>query len=125
MSRLLVPVPVALLLAATVLAQGEPQVMSKYGHVLKVDKESLTIQPRAPGGMDEKTMTLKITGTSKITVVSKEKRGGKFVPVQREVAAKDLQAGQRVAFIYTIVNPIGKDAEAVLLSAVAQPADKK
>src|SRR5207237_89154 len=46
------------------------------GIVDKVDKDALTVQPRGAGGKFGKKVVLKITGTSKVTIVSQEKRGG-------------------------------------------------
>ena len=86
------------------------------GTVDKADKDALTIQPRGPGGKFAKKIVLKITGTSKLTVVSLEKRGGKLVPVQREGEPKDLEANQHVAVIF-----VG-GTDPILLSAVAQRA---
>jgi hypothetical protein len=60
---------------------------------------------------------LKVTGTSKITALSQQKRAGKMVFVQREMDAKDLEVNQQIAVIYTSG---GKTS--VLLSAVALPA---
>jgi len=86
------------------------------GIVDKADKDSVTIQPRGKGGKFGKEVALKITGTSKITIVTQEKRGKNLVPVQRDAQAKDLEARQSIAVIYT------GGSEPVLLSAVAQKA---
>jgi 1,4-dihydroxy-2-naphthoyl-CoA synthase len=90
------------------------------GTVSKAAADALTIQPRGPEGKFGKSLLLKVTGTSKVTVLSKQKRAGKLVFVQREIDAKDLEAGQHVAVIYTT-----ETKGNVLLSAVALPSTAK
>jgi hypothetical protein len=90
-----------------------------HGSVQKAEKDSLTVQPRATGGKFGKNLVLKITGTSKVSAVAMEKRGGKLVPVQRDVEPAELEAGQAIAVIY-----IG-GGDAVLLSAVVQRGAQK
>jgi hypothetical protein len=86
------------------------------GMVEKADKEAVTVQLRGTGGKFAKKAVLKITGTSKLTMLSMEKRGGKLVPVQREIEAKDLEPNQPIAVIY-----VGS-TDAILVSGVAQRA---
>ena len=52
-------------------------------------------------GMVDKEVTLTLTGTSKISTLSIETRGGKPVPVQRDADAKDVKPQQSIAVIYT------------------------
>jgi hypothetical protein len=92
------------------------------GTVEKADKDTLTIQPRSTSGKFQKSLTLHLTGTSKVAVLSPRMMGGKVVLTQREGEAKDLQAGQAIAVIYTHAG--GKDGP-VLLSAVVLPASGK
>jgi microcompartment protein CcmK/EutM len=87
------------------------------GVVEKADKDTVIIKPRAADGKFQKAITLKVTGTSKVTILAPQKRGDKMVLTQREAAAADLVAGQAVAIIYA---EAGKDG-AVLLSAVGHP----
>ncbi len=94
---------------------------SVVGAVEKVDKESLTVQPRGPGGKFQKGVALRLTGTSRVTVLTAQTRDGKVVLTQREAEAKDLKPGQSLAVIYAAA---GKDGP-VLLSAVAQPSSGK
>ena len=114
----------ALAFALTVVvaaAQDAPApLLTASGTVEKADKESLTVKPRAADGKFQKTLALKVTGTSKVAVLAPQKRDGKVVLTQREGAAQDLVPGQAVAVIYS---EAGKDG-AVLLSAVAHPAGK-
>ena len=112
---------VALLVSAGfVSAQDkEPSLGTASGAVDKADKESITVKPRGADGKFQKTLSLKVTGTSKVTILTPQKRGDKVVLTQREAEAKDLVAGQTVAVIYA---EVGKDQ--VLLSAVAQPVAK-
>jgi hypothetical protein len=91
------------------------------GVVEKADKDALTVQPRGAGGKFGKSLTLRLTGTSRVTLLSPQTRDGKVVPAQRDVEAKELQPGQAVAVIYTEA----KKGDLVLLSAVAQPAPAK
>ncbi len=127
LSRILAPL--ALLLALTGLASADdkkgaddlPALLTATGVVDKADKESVTVKPRGTDGKFQKTLVLKVTGTSKVAVLAPQKRGDKVVLTQREVEAKDLVAGQQVAVVYA---EAGKDG-AVLLSAVAHPAPAK
>src|SRR5262245_55152510 len=106
MTRVLaVTVAAAIVLAGAALTSGAlageaPALLTASGKIEKADKESVTIQPRVAGGKFGKNLVLKVTGTTKLTVVSEEKRAGKMVPVQRDIEAKDLEAGQNVAVIY-------------------------
>jgi hypothetical protein len=95
-----------------------PPLLTATGTVTKADADSVTIRPRGPEGKFGKALSLKVTGTSKVTVLTTQKRGAKLVFVQRDMDAKDLEANQHVAVIYTG----GKTA--VLLSAVAMPTSK-
>ncbi len=87
-----------------------------HGEVEKVTKGTLTIRPRGTGGKFQKTLALKLTGTSRVTTVTFEKRAGKLVPVQKEGDVNDLKAKQHIAVIYT-----PDKAGGILLTAVAQP----
>jgi hypothetical protein len=100
---------------------AEPSLAVAHGVVDKADKDALTVKPRAADGRFQKEIKLKLTGTSKVTVLTPQNRGGKVVLTQRDADAKDLAAGQTIAVIYT---EAGKDG-AVLLSAVVQPAAGK
>ena len=102
-------------------AQDAAPLLTAHGTVEKADKDALTFKPRAADGKFQKAVTLKVTGTSKVTVLAPQTREGKVVLTQREAAAQDLAPGQAVAVIYA---EAGKDG-AVLLSAVAHPAGKK
>ena len=104
-----------LLLAGGVLAAEPVHLLTAQDLDEKVEKESVTILPRGADGKFGKAITLKLTGTSKITALSMQKRGDKLVPVQNEAKAKDLQPKQPVAVIYT-----GEKEGLILLSAVVQ-----
>jgi hypothetical protein len=95
----------------------EPTLAVAQGVVDKADKDTLMIKPRSADGRFQKAIALKLTGTSKVTVLTPQDRKGKVVLTQRDADAKDLTAGQTIAVIYT---EAGKDG-AVLLSAVVQP----
>jgi hypothetical protein len=115
--RLLGAALAAVFLAGLALAgDGPSPLATAHGVVDKVVKDDLTVRPRSADGKFQKNLSLKLTGTSKLTVVSMQKRAGKLVPVQNDVDAKDLQQGQAIAVIY-MPNTKG----GVLLSAVVQP----
>lgn len=127
LSRTLAPLALLLAFAGLVPAQEKktaddlPALLTASGVVDKADKESLTVKPRGADGKFQKTLVLKVTGTSKVAVLAPQKRGDKVVLTQREVDAKDLVAGQVIAVVYA---ETGKDG-AVLLTAVAYPAPTK
>ncbi len=104
----------------TAAADAPATLSTASGTVAKVDKDSLTIRPRGPDGKFQAEIKLKLTGTSKISTLTTQTRAGKSVVVQRDADAKDLQAKQTIAVIYTT-----SSGGAVLLSAVVQPADGK
>jgi hypothetical protein len=86
----------------------------------KVGKDTLTIQPRESGGRFGKSMALRLTGTSKLFLLStRAGTGGKVIVTQREADPKDLKPKQTIAVIYTS----GKEGF-VLLSGVTQPPEK-
>ena len=101
-------------------AGAEPTLAAASGVVDKADKDTLVVKPRDAGGRFQKAVALKITGTSKVTMLSPQKRGDKTVLTQREAGAADLATGQAVAVIYAEGGPDGP----VLLSAVAHPIGK-
>jgi hypothetical protein len=120
-TRSLVSLGVLLLLVrAAVAADDAPALLTAHGSIDKVDKNTLTIRPRNAEGRFEKSLALRLTGSSTVSTLTVHKRGGKAVVVQKETAPRDLQPGQAVAVIYTA----GPDG-AVLLSAVVQPAAEK
>jgi hypothetical protein len=102
------------------LAADPPPLSVAEGKLEKVEKGMIHFQPRGTGGRFEKTISLKLTGTSTLSSVLSEDRAGKHVLVQREIKPSDLKAGQLIAVIYSAP----EKGEAVLLSAVAQPAGK-
>lgn len=101
-------------------ADATPTVVAAQGVIDKVSKDSLTVRPRGPEGRFEKAITLRLTGTSRITTLTQQKRGGKAVLAQRDTDPGDLAPRQAVALIYA-EGPGGP----TLLSAVAQPAAGK
>src|SRR3954465_10807067 len=120
----LVPLALVLALGAAAPAQEKknapdlPVLLTASGVVDKSDKESLTVKPRGADGKFQKTLVLKVTGTSKVAVLAPQKRGDKVVLTQREMDAKDLVTGQQVAVVYA---EAGKDRPA-LLTAARHPA---
>jgi len=103
-------------LLANAACGGERNLLTASGTVSKVTGDTLTIRPRDPDGRFGKNLLLKLTGTSKITSLSEQKRGGKLVFVQRDTDAKDLEPNRQIAVIYAAGQP------PVLLSAVVLPA---
>jgi hypothetical protein len=119
--RLLLALVLVVLSARLALAGGATvSLAAAAGTVEKAEKDALTMQSRGPDGKFGKKLVLKLTGTSKLTVMSQEKRAGKLVPVQRDVDATELEPGQMVAVIYT-----AGATEPILLSAVVQKAAAK
>ena len=129
--RTLAPIVFVLGLAGVVSAQDKKGADKKAadelplsvasGTVEKADRDALVVKPRGADGRFQKSISLKVTGTSKVTVLAPQKRGEKLVLTQRDAEAKDLAPGQSVAVVYA---EAGKDG-AVLLTAVAQPAAGK
>jgi hypothetical protein len=109
-----------LLIVVLTLAAQRVDVVTAHGKVLKADKETVTFQPREEGGKFGKALTVKITGTSRITTLVPVTKDKKQVMTQRETDAKDLGAGQLISVIYA--TPKGQ--EHVLLSAVVHPDEK-
>ncbi len=108
---------VLLLLACRGLAADVP-VATTYGRVVKANAQLVILRPAVAGNRLGDAIVLKLTGTSRVSVVSARNREGERVVVQREVEAKDLRADQIIAAVYTVV-----DQDKVLLTAVVQPAN--
>jgi hypothetical protein len=97
-------------------AADPPPLLVAHGKVDRVEKDTLSIQPREASGKFGKHIQFKVTGTSKVTTLTVRETGGKMVVVQRDTELRDLKPGQAVAVVYTAL----KDGN-VLLSAVVQP----
>jgi hypothetical protein len=97
-----------------------PPLLTAQCKVEKADKDSLTIQPRGADGKFGKSLVLKLTGTSKISTLTTQVRNRKTVLVQKDTEAKDLEANQIIAVIYTQLKE-----GTVLLTAVVQPEKEK
>lgn len=93
-----------------------PPLYTAQGAVEKVGKDTLTVKPRGADGKFGKSIVLRIAGTSKVTTLIPRMQKGVVVLTQKDTEAKDLQAKQTIALVYTMV----KD-RAVLLSAVVHP----
>jgi hypothetical protein len=100
---------------------ADPPLSVAEGKVHKVGKDELSFQPRGMDGRYGKSISLKITGTSNLSLVSYQERAGRQVLVQREIKATDLKANQLIAVVYS-TTPKGEN---VLLAAVAQPMGQK
>jgi hypothetical protein len=103
-------------LAAGAAVAQEPALMAAHGVVAKATTGTLTVRPRGADGKFEKEIAFHLTGTSKITTLSMQTRGGRPVPVQTDASAKDLKDRQDIAVIYTQ----GANGP-VLLTAVVRP----
>lgn len=97
-----------------------PTLATARGEVAKVGRDSVVIKPRGADGRFEKELTLHVTGTTKVSVVTMQTRGGKPVSVQQDTDVRELRPQQPIAVIY-VEGPSG----AVLLSAVALPSPAK
>ncbi len=117
--RRMVLAALVLAVAGVAWAADEPtlKVETADGKVSKVGKDTLAIQTRGADGRFGKAVTFKVTGTTKLTTVTAQKRAGKEVATQRDTDLKDLQPNQPIAIIYTKVGE-----SPVLLAGVAQPA---
>jgi hypothetical protein len=111
----------ALVYLVTIAWAAEPiPLVVAHGKVEKVEKDSLTFQPRDESGKFGKAITLQVTGTSKVTTLGSQLRDKKLVLTQKEGEVKDLNAGQVIALIYA--TPKGQ--EPLLLSAIVEPSEK-
>jgi hypothetical protein len=113
---------VVVLFTARAAAQAPP-LLSAVGKVDKVEKESVSVQWRGPDGRFQKAVALRLTGTSKLSLLTLRQQGGKSVVVQRDMEFRDLEPGQPIGVLYTATGKDGKDGF-VLLAAVAEPAAK-
>ena len=106
----------AVVLVAARVAAEPPPLLTAQGTVEKAERDTLTVKPRGPDGKFGKSIVLKITGTTKLTTLLPRMQKGTLVITQKDTEAKDLQAKQTIALVYTMVkdNP-------VLLAAVVQP----
>lgn len=122
-----------LLAAAAVLALALPAFAQKdkgppapalgvaKGEVVKASKDEVVVRPRDAAGRFEKELTLRLTGTTRVTTLTVRVSGGKPVPVQQDADAKDLQPGQSVAVIYAE----GAGGPVLLAGVVLPAAGKK
>jgi hypothetical protein len=101
-------------------ADTPPDLSTARGVIDKVEKDSITIKPRGADGKFEKSVTLRLTGSSKVSTLTTRTQKDKMVLVQKDTSPQDLQPKQAIAVIYAE----GSDGP-VLLSAVAQPAADK
>jgi hypothetical protein len=106
-----------LLVSAPSFADPVP-VSTAHGKVEKADKDTIIIQPRDESGKFGKSVTLHLTGTSRITTLSTRMMDKKVVFVQKDTDAKDLTAGMLIAVVYSTPT---KGQDPVLLTAVVQP----
>jgi hypothetical protein len=106
---------VVLVLAARPTAAQAPPLLGGHGEIIKVERDTLTVRTRTDEGRFGSPVALKVTGTSKVTTLQMQERGGRLVPVQRDTSARNLSPKQAIAFIYILV----KDTP-VLLTAVVQ-----
>jgi len=122
MSHLRLLLVAVLALGVCELALAEPVPLANgHGLITKVEDKSVSISPRGPDGKLEKAITLKVTGTTSLTLVGTRKTKGKLIITQKSIKAKDLESKQTIAFIYT---KEGGDVP-TLLSGVVQPSAEK
>lgn len=104
------------LLSQTVYAVDDlPPVLTTHGTIHKVEKDSITIKPRSSEGKFEKDLVIKLTGTSRISSLSTQKRSDKPVLVQKDIEPKHLVEKQLISVIYA-----NNGEDHVLLAAVVQ-----
>ena len=115
-SRLFAFLSITVLLGPLVLAaEDTPRPLTTLGVIEKVEKELVTIKHRAADGKFDKSLVLKLTGTSRLSVLSTQKRGDKLVLVQKDMEAKNLAEKQQIAVIFA-----NNGDDHVLLAAVVQ-----
>lgn len=85
------------------------------GTVEKMEKDALTIKHHTGDKKTDKTITFKLTGTSRFTTLSVQKRSDKIVLVQKDTEAKAIAEKQSIAVIYA-----DNAGDHVLLAAVVQ-----
>jgi hypothetical protein len=91
---------------------------SAQGDVDKVSADSLVIRPRSSAGKFEKALTLKVTDSSRVTVLrSRKLADGRIVAVQNDFNIKDLKAKQHIAVVYTTL----KEGNVLLSAVVTEP----
>lgn len=100
---------------ALIAADDLPAMLTAHGVIHKVEKESVTIKHRAPDGRFDKDIVLKLTGTSRLSLLSTQKRGDKLVLVQKDIEIKQLAEKQNIAIVYA-----NNGDDHVLLAAVVQ-----
>jgi hypothetical protein len=113
----------AILLGLTLLAAAAAQpvpVSEAHGKVQKADKDTITLQSRDAAGKFGKDITLKLTGTSRITTLEPQTRDKKEIMAQKDTDPKDLKQGLMISVVYA--SPKGQDP--VLLTAVIHPPEK-
>ncbi len=116
MSRQLALVPLIVFASLSYLVQAAdeaPRMQTVLGTIENVGKESLTIKQKGSDGKSETKMTFKLTGTSRFSMLSTQKRGDKIVFVQKDAEVKNLAEKQTIAVIYAT-----NAEDHVLLSAV-------
>lgn len=97
----------------TTTSAGISTLAAAHGTVSKAGADSITVRPRGTDGRFEKEIELQVTGTTKISQLKIQTRGGKPVAVQTDADAKSLQPQQEISVIYATVGD-----GTVLLSAV-------
>ncbi|MFO1045257.1 MAG: hypothetical protein U0941_26060 [Planctomycetaceae bacterium] len=108
----LLPVIVFTFLSCVVQSADEPPpIQTIVGTVEMLGKDSLTI--KTSDGRSEEMVTLKLTGTSRFSMLSTEKRGANVVFIQEKAEATNLLVTQTIAAIYAI-----NAGDCILLSAV-------
>src|SRR5262245_28391792 len=85
-------------MVSTALAETVP-LATAHGKVEAVDRDSLAYREDASCKAG-RVIELKLTGTSRATLLSPQVRDGKLVMVQKEVELKNVEKGQPIALIY-------------------------
>jgi hypothetical protein len=105
------------LLASTAIRVKGADFSTVVGTVAKIEKDTLTIYT---SDKPSKNVELKVTGTSRLHLLSPQVRSGKTVITQRTAETSDLAPGQSIAAIYTLA-----DKEPVLLTAVIKTVEEQ
>jgi hypothetical protein len=106
----------ALALWAGPASAADIPVITANAVVEKASRDSVTVLPRRADGRFDKSLVMRVSGTTTITIVGTRMQGRKLIFTQRGAKVQDLEKNQKVSIIYVR----GKESN-LLLAAVAQP----
>jgi guanyl-specific ribonuclease Sa len=90
--------------------------ITAQGTIEKVADDAITIRPRRVDGKFDKNLVLKLTGATRVTALSMDRRRSESAVSQKEIRREDLKPRQRIAVIYLANSPSN-----ILMTAIVQP----